>query len=103
MKYFLCAILCLVLSASLSSCQKIQTSLDLINADMAYNQGNFPKAIELYKKILSEDPGKADFYWKIGVAYFSSGDKPNARRQVTALRKAGKEKLADDLERLIAQ
>ena len=103
MKSFVFISICIALLFGFSSCGKIQSSMDLICADMAYNQGNFSKAIELYQKVIADDPQKAEFYWKLGVAYYSAGDKPNARRQVTKLREFEKEKLASDLEHLIAQ
>ena len=85
----------------LSSCGKVGASLDLIKADAAYNQGNFEKAIELYKKLIEQDAQKADLYWKIGIAYYSNGEKSNTQKQIIQLKKLGKNDLANDLQQLL--
>ena len=101
MKYLMLLCLFLLSSFIMSSCRKAESSWDLIKADTAYNQGNFEKAIELYKKLIEQDPQKADLYWKIGIAYYSNGEKFNTQKQIIQLKKLGKNDLADDLQQLL--
>ena len=75
--------------------------MDLIKADTAYNQSHFKEAIELYKKLIEKDPQRSELYWKLGISYYSDGDRFNTRKQISQLRKLGKDDLANDLQQLL--
>lgn len=84
-----------------ASCERIQDSLDIIKADAAYNQGNYVKAIEIYKDLLQRSPDDTGLYHKLGIAYYSSGNLLEVQKQIAKLRTLGNEKLADDLEQIL--
>ncbi len=101
MNRFPLVILCLLFLAVFASCTKIENAWLLIKADTAYNQGNFPKAIDLYKKIIEANPEGADLHWKLGIAYFSNNEKENVKKEIAQLRRLGKKDMANDLEHLL--
>lgn len=84
-----------------SSCQKIKNSFVFFDAEIAYNQGNFDKAIKLYKQLLEKNPDDPNLHYQLGAAYFSKGEKLKVQKQIAKLRKLGKENLAKDLEQLL--
>lgn len=84
-----------------SSCEQIQISLDVIKADAAYNHGNYSRAIEIYKDLIQKSPDDAGLYHKLGIAYYSSGNKLEVQKQIAKLRTLGKSALADDLQQII--
>ena len=92
-----------ILAFSMSSCEKIKTHILTIQADAAYNQGNADKAIKLYRQIIINDPKNANAHWYLGLSYFSKSNKFGALRQVSELRKLGKDDLADELDKLIEE
>ena len=94
-------ILCLVLGVLGLFWGKIHTSFMMIEAQTSYNTGHIDKAIVLYQELISEYPDNAELYWRLGIAYYSSGDKLNARKQIQRLKKLKKDKLADDLQQLL--
>ncbi len=75
----------------------------LLKAETAYNQANFTKAIEFYKEAIALKPDKADLHWKLGIAYYSNGDKKDFKEQVLKLRELGRNDLANDLEQLASK
>jgi len=88
---------------SLTSCDKVKSSFELIKADTAYNQGQFDKAIKIYERALEGNPQNGEVQWKLGIAYYSKGDRDSVKKQEMKLRKLGEEKLAQDLEQLLEQ
>lgn len=93
----------LAFGLSASSCDKIQKSFNLLKADTAYNQGNFTKAIFFYQKLIQNNPQDPDLQWKLGIAYYSNGDRANVEKQIKNLRKLKNKKFADDLEQLLSR
>jgi tetratricopeptide (TPR) repeat protein len=41
-----------------------------LSGDRYFEQGNYAQAIEIYKKVIELDPGHADTYNDLGLAYF---------------------------------
>ncbi len=91
----------LVFGLSASSCDQIQKSLDLLQADTAYNQGNYVKAISFYQKLVQNNPQDSELQWKLGIAYYSNNEHSNVEKQIEKLQKLKNQKLADDLKQLI--
>ena len=99
--YLLTILSGLIFLATVSSCDRIKRSIDLLQADTAYNQANITKAIAIYKKLLKNDPDDPELNWKLGIAYFSNGERENVKKQIVELRRLKNQKLADDLEQLL--
>lgn len=99
-RLFLAGIVLTVFLAA-SSCGKLQSSMDIIKAETAYNQGNFAKAIELYTQLIEINPSDPVLYHKLGIAYYSSGNKLKVEKQITKLRNLNNNELADDLQQLL--
>ncbi len=87
----------------LTSCDNIRNSWKTIEASTAYNQGNYDKAIEIYKELIERNPNKADLYWSLGIAYYSKGEKLLVQKQIVQLRKLNRFDLAKDLEQLLVK
>lgn len=87
----------------LCSCERIKTSMMLMQANTAYNQGQYEQAIELYKKLIATNPHNPQYHYQLGVAYFSAGEKFQTQQKARRLRKLGRKDLAEDLERLLTQ
>jgi tetratricopeptide (TPR) repeat protein len=75
----------------------------LMQANTAYNQGNYEQAIDLYKKMISIDQDNPDHHYRLGLAYFSKGEKYQAQRKANRLRKMNRTDLAESLEQLLTQ
>lgn len=85
----------------LSSCQKLKTSWMMIDAEAAYNQGNAQKAVDIYKKVIETNPQQADVHWKLGIAYYTLGEKLNMEKEIVILRKFKEMNMANDLQQLL--
>ena len=82
-------------------CENIQSSLWQIEADIFYNQGQFKKSIEFYQKLIRLNPLNADYYWHLGLAYYSDNQKSKVKTQIGRLEALGREDLANDLQQLL--
>ena len=91
----------MVFWARISSCDRKKKSSGHLKAATAYNQANITKAIAIYKKLLKNDPDDPELNWKLGIAYFSNGERENVKKQIVELRRLKNQKLADDLEQLL--
>ena len=87
--------------SSFCSCQKIKSTMKFTEAETAYNQGNFDRALEIYLELVEMSPSDASLYWHLGTVYFSKGDKAGVQKQIKVLRKLGRGDLADDLAHLL--
>ena len=101
MRLLLMIILCGVLATTSTSCGQINTAWMAIQADTAYNQQNYDKAIDLYKKLLKIQPANAKAQWQLGVAYYSNNNMLGVQRQIIRLKKLGRKDLAQDLEQVM--
>ena len=83
-KSFFLIVLFIFFSTSLCSCEKVQKDLKVYwwakEARDAHDEGNYDKAIELYKKIIELAPDDAVAYWDLGIAYLDMDDEKNARK-----------------------
>ena len=48
------------------------------SADMAYDDGNFDRAIELYTRALTDEGSSSDLYYNLGNAYYRTGNSAQA-------------------------
>jgi len=74
-----------------------------MQANTAYNQGKYAQAIELYKKLVDENPDNPEYHYQLGLSYFSKGEKFRAQQKANRLRKLGRTDLAESLEQLLTQ
>ena len=95
--------LCLTLGVLLTSCKAIKIPWLQVQAETAYNQGNFEQAVKLYEQLIELKPDSDMYHWHLGICYFSQGKTYKAQKEVVQLRKIGAEDLAKDLEQLIAR
>lgn len=91
---------CLVFFIFLVSCDQISRGWKGLLADTAYNQGNFDRAIVLYKELIADNPDDAHLYFKLGTVYVSKEDSFNIRRTIIRLNQMGREDLARNLRSL---
>jgi len=75
----------------------------LMQANTAYNQGQYDQAIDLYKKLVVENPNNPEYHYQLGLAYFSKGEKFQAQQKANRLRKLGRTDLAESLDQLLVQ
>ena len=75
----------------------------LMQANTAYNQGQYDQAIELYKKLVAENSNNPEYHYRLGLAYFSKGEKFQAQQKVKHLRRLGRTDLAENLDQLLSQ
>ncbi len=73
----------------------------MMEAESAYNHGNFGKAVRIYRDLVEINPESANLHWHLGLAYFSSGNKDNVLVQIKRLKTLKAKKLADDLQQLV--
>ena len=90
---FLCLVLC--------GCDPLKIAFGLLEAESAYNHGDFGKAVRIYQDLVEINPQSADLHWRLGLAYFSSGNKDIAVIQIKHLKALGAKKSADDLQQLL--
>ena len=74
-----------------------------MEAETAYNQGNFDKALGLYQELSEQDPDDASLHWRLGTVYFSKGNKAKVRKEIKELRRLDHAELASDLEQLLGK
>ena len=69
-----------------------------------YKTGEYSKSIELLGKVVEEQPQIAIFQYHLGMAYYKSGDKENAKKHLSEATK-GKQKFKgrDDAEAILKQ
>ncbi len=83
------------------SCQdmrhQVGRQIQYQQANKAHNEGDFVKAIRIYKKLIEEDPTNELFVYDLGMAYLDSKDFGAAREQVKRLKEMKREDLADEL------
>lgn len=89
------------LSFSCLGCERLQSTIWQIEADIAYNQGQYQKSIEFYQKLIRLHPQNADYQWHLGLAYYSSEQKNGVKAQIARLERLGRQDLADDLRQLL--
>ncbi len=73
----------------------------MMQAESAYNQGQFGKAIRIYQDLIKISPQSADLHWHLGIVYFSSGNTDKVIVQIKRLRSLGEKRYADDLKQLL--
>ena len=100
MRILLLSFFLLCSAACISSCERVHGSWQRLQAETAYNQQNYQKAIEIYRKLIKTSPGDGTLHWKLGIAYYSNGDLDRARTQIKELKKHGRDDLANDLSQL---
>lgn len=82
---------------SVSACSQMQVGYLSAKAISATNAGNFAKAEELYLKIMELEPNVADHHWQLAGVYIASRQKAKAQKEIQALRRLGRDDLADQL------
>lgn len=99
-KYFL-FLFCLLAVVSFVSCEGFGDGLSRAQALIAYNQGKWDTASDIYKKLLEKYPDDANLHWRLGTVSFSRGDLLELRRQISALRKLNRPELVKELEQFL--
>ena len=70
MRYYITLIILLIVIFN-TFAQEDNTSL--AEAETAYEQGNYARAIEIYESLISDGATDADVYFNLGTAYYESG------------------------------
>jgi hypothetical protein len=75
--HFMKTILCVAMIAACSLCASsgVQAQ-DPKMAEMAFDDGNYFKAIELYEKLERRNPSKFEYYYPLGVSYLKTNIDP---------------------------
>lgn len=95
--------LTLIMSVSLGACGKMAEFNDQViykSAARAHNKGDYPRAIELYTKILRNNPGFSTVRYELAVAYLDARQFKEANKQIKILREQKRDDLAMELEKL---
>ena len=95
----LLAVSCLCFA--LCGCNQFKTAFGILEAESAYNRGNFGKAVKIYQGLIEINPQSADLHWHLGLAYFSAGNYDKVLVQIKHLKALKAQKLADDLQQLL--
>jgi Flp pilus assembly protein TadD len=95
------SLILLMFMISSCSCQGFDSEILYKYAERLHNEGRFEKAIQVYKRIVKDDPKNAIVQYDLGVAYVDLGDLENAEKQAQVLLKLEREDLATGIQRLI--
>src|SRR3989338_2555324 len=90
-----------ILCLALCGCNQFKTAFGILEAESAYNHGDFGKAVKIYRDLVEINPESADLHWHLGLAYFSSGNRDKVLAQIKRLKALKAKKLADDLQQLV--
>ena len=99
--------LTLTICLALSACSGFEEQLIYNDAQRAHNKKKFDLAIQLYQKLLDDDPDNkihpdnANIRYDLGVAYIDIGERQKAQHQVKELRRLKRADLAEQLEKLM--
>ena len=84
-----------------ASCQDMRNQakkqIQYRQANKAHDEGDYPKAIRIYKKLIEEDPSNGLFEYDLGMAYLDSKDFPAVTGQIKRLKEMDRDDLADQL------
>ena len=97
-QYFYQIIGIVILLQFFCGCDQVKSYLWSRQAQEAHSEGEYQKAIDLYKKLIELEPSDPGHYWDLGIAYFDSGNEEKAREQIGKLRKIGQEEYAKRME-----
>ena len=91
----------------LVSCQQMRKDageqIQYQQAQTAHNEGDFVKAIRIYKKLIAQDPDNEGYVYDLAMAYLDSKDFDGAKEQIAQLKKMDHADLADKLETFMGQ
>ena len=97
-RFFISLVLCALLLPLFSGCDNFKVYWWSRKAQEAHNEGEYDKAIGLYKQIIELNPDDPTFYWDLGIAYFDKGDIVNTREIIHKLKKMGHKDFAGKME-----
>ncbi len=91
----------------LLSCQQMRKDAEeqimYQQAQAAHNEGDFVKAIRIYKKLIAKDPDNAENVYNLAMAYLDSKDFDGAKEQMKQLKEMDQEDLAGKVDSFLSE
>ena len=91
----------------LFSCEQLRkdagSQIQVQQAQAAHNEGDFVKAIRIYKKLIAQEPDNAEYVYNLAMAYLDSKDFDGAKEQIVQLKKMNESELAEKVESFMSE